>query len=208
VDLYQILDVAHDATAEEIRAAYLKLRSSAHPDKQGDAAQFIRIQKAYDVLSDEQRRMEYDATGNTDAINDSKAQTTLIEMLVSTINNLNPDAQDPLIFVRNCIVSSWPNIQAMIKKFEANISRQEKFIKRITRKNGKENFLTQSLQHGIELMRKQIAECVQQIALGEEMLIMLKEFEYDLPQQPSMQAAWFIDHKLVLQPPLPQGESP
>ena len=35
----------------------------AHPDKGGDAAQFARIQRAYDVLSDDGKRASYDATG-------------------------------------------------------------------------------------------------------------------------------------------------
>lgn len=194
MNLYQILDVAHDATPEEIRDAYRKMRSSSHPDKQGDASMFIRIQKAYDVLSDERRRAEYDATGNTDVISDSKAQTTLIELIVSTINNLNPDQQNPLLIVRNGIVQSRANIQNQIKQYEVNIGRHEKFCKRIIRKGGKENFLTQSLQHGIELMRKQIAECVMQIAMGEEMLLILDEFEYDLPKQELVgKLIWYND---------------
>lgn len=201
MNLYQILDVAHDATQEEIRDAYRKMRSSAHPDKHGDASMFIRIQKAYDVLSDEKRRMEYDATGNTDAINDSKAQTTLIEMITSTINNLNPDQQNPLLIVRSGIIASRAQIQAKIKHYEASIARHEKFCKRIIRKNGKENFLTQSLQHGIELMRKQIAECVMQIAMGEEMLVILDEFEYDLPTQQATVGQWISFNQQVFMPP-------
>ena len=158
---------------------------------------FIRIQKAYDVLSDERRRAEYDATGSVDAIPDSKAQTTLIELVISAINTLD-DAHDPLQIVRHGIIQGRDNQQQQIKRHEASIRRHEKLCKRIIRKNGGDNFLVASLQHGIEVMRKRIAECVVNISLGQEMLVLLDEFEYDMPKQESAQGVRYINLQQIV----------
>jgi curved DNA-binding protein len=60
MDHYQTLGVAKSATADEIKKAYRRLASKHHPDKGGDTAKFQEIQTAYDVLSDDAKRQEYD----------------------------------------------------------------------------------------------------------------------------------------------------
>jgi len=59
-DYYQILGVSKNASQEDIKKAYRKLASKHHPDRGGDTKKFQEIQVAYDVLSDSQRRAEYD----------------------------------------------------------------------------------------------------------------------------------------------------
>ncbi len=69
-DLYEVLGVARDATEEAIRKAYRGLAKKHHPDlNPGDAAAeetFKRVQRAYDILSDAEKRRQYDA-GEIDA---------------------------------------------------------------------------------------------------------------------------------------------
>ncbi|MFE1322467.1 molecular chaperone DnaJ [Kitasatospora phosalacinea] len=63
-DYYKVLGVPKDATAAEIKKTYRKLAREFHPDaNKGDAKaeeRFKDISEAYDVLSDEKRRKEYD----------------------------------------------------------------------------------------------------------------------------------------------------
>lgn len=62
MDYYKILNIAENASKDEIKTAYRKLASKHHPDRGGDTATFQNIQQAYDVLSDDRKRAEYDAS--------------------------------------------------------------------------------------------------------------------------------------------------
>jgi curved DNA-binding protein len=66
-DYYQILGVSRQAKKSEIKKAYRKLAQKYHPDKNpGDKAaeeQFKRINEAYEVLSDDEKRAKYDQFG-------------------------------------------------------------------------------------------------------------------------------------------------
>jgi len=65
-DYYQILGVAKSASADEIKKAYRKLALQFHPDKNKTKeadAKFKEVTKAYEVLSDAQKKQTYDQFG-------------------------------------------------------------------------------------------------------------------------------------------------
>lgn len=67
-DYYEILGVARDAPEEEIRRAYRKLALQYHPDRnQGNPeaeAKFKEATEAFSVLSDKEKRVQYDRFGH------------------------------------------------------------------------------------------------------------------------------------------------
>jgi molecular chaperone DnaJ len=62
--LYDTLGVPKGASADEIKKAYRKLARQHHPDQGGDETRFKEVQTAYDVLSDPEKRKQYDAFGS------------------------------------------------------------------------------------------------------------------------------------------------
>src|ERR1044071_1199357 len=66
-DLYEVLGIKRDANDDEIKRAYRSLAREHHPDRNpGDKqaeAKFKEVQEAYDVLSDKNKRAQYDQFG-------------------------------------------------------------------------------------------------------------------------------------------------
>ena len=67
-DYYEVLGVIKSASAEEIKKTYRKLALKYHPDRnKGDKtaeAKFKEYSEAYHVLSDKERRANYDQFGH------------------------------------------------------------------------------------------------------------------------------------------------
>ncbi len=68
IDYYRVLGVSRQSTDAEIKRAYRKLAREHHPDRRGGcrSEEFIRIQEAYEVLSDPARRRRYHRFGDPD----------------------------------------------------------------------------------------------------------------------------------------------
>ncbi len=66
-DLYELLGVSRDAEADAIKKAYRRLARQLHPDVNPDPAaqdKFKQVTAAYEVLSDPQKRANYDRGGD------------------------------------------------------------------------------------------------------------------------------------------------
>ncbi len=63
-DYYKTLGIEKGASQDEVKKAFRKLAHKYHPDKgTGDEAKFKEINEAYQVLSDEKKRQQYDQFG-------------------------------------------------------------------------------------------------------------------------------------------------
>ncbi|MFM2408357.1 MAG: hypothetical protein RL358_1099 [Pseudomonadota bacterium] len=76
-NLYNILGIAPNATPDEIKKRYRAMAMRFHPDRNSDEGAQVRfnaIQKAYEVLSDAQRRADYDQKFNDRIVLDAEAE--------------------------------------------------------------------------------------------------------------------------------------
>jgi DnaJ family protein A protein 2 len=62
-DLYGLLKLQKNASIDEVKKAYRKEALVKHPDRGGNKEEFQKMQAAYEVLSDPDKRAHYDATG-------------------------------------------------------------------------------------------------------------------------------------------------
>lgn len=65
-ELYDILEVPKTASNDEIKKAYRKKALKLHPDKGGNPEEFKKLNHAYEILSDSEKRQIYDNTGSTE----------------------------------------------------------------------------------------------------------------------------------------------
>ncbi|MFC1940733.1 DnaJ domain-containing protein [Chloroflexota bacterium] len=96
-DYYQILNICQDASAEDIKKAFRRLALQYHPDRNPEnvweaGEKFKEINEAYEVLSDEQRRWQYDRLASLssypritmtmeDIFNENLGSESVLEML-------------------------------------------------------------------------------------------------------------------------------
>lgn len=74
--LYDVLGLKKDATEQDIKVAYKKLAMKYHPDRGGEEDKFKEVGRAYDILSNEEKRDIYDRLGeegieNIDQVNNA-----------------------------------------------------------------------------------------------------------------------------------------
>ncbi len=63
MDYYKTLGISHNASSAEIKKAYYELAHKYHPDKGGDEKKMKEINEAYQVLSDKEKKSQYDKFG-------------------------------------------------------------------------------------------------------------------------------------------------
>jgi curved DNA-binding protein CbpA len=132
--LYEELGVARDADPEVIKRAYRRRAKETHTDKGGDREEFHKVQRAYDVLSDPERRSHYDATGDAggDAQDqESQDRLAVVEIWQTAIAHLDP-WDDLVEWVRQIIEQSKPRLQDSIEKANGQRKRFEDMLGRLS----------------------------------------------------------------------------
>lgn len=89
--LYEELGVTRKSSSDEIKKAYRKLALKNHPDKGGDSEKFKKIQAAYDILSDPDKKSKYDQFGLEGVQNDNMAtdETNIFESFFGSRRGFN-----------------------------------------------------------------------------------------------------------------------
>jgi len=110
-DYYSILGLNKNANDNDIKKAYRKLALKHHPDRGGDEKKFKEIQKAYEVLSDNDKKMRYDQFGDE---NNGGLEDMFSHMFQGGFQQKRK--QNPNIIVNVTILEAWKGCKKEITK--------------------------------------------------------------------------------------------
>jgi len=97
MNLYEELGIDKNADGPTIKKAYRQAASKHHPDRDGGSHdKFVRVQKAYDTLSNDESRAHYDATGEETKRQGPSIQEIVAQLFVQIVAQLDTQYQDPV----------------------------------------------------------------------------------------------------------------
>ena len=186
-DLYDELGVTGDATADDIKAAYRAQAKKLHPDAGGDSEKFGALQKAYDVLSDPERRQRYDETGATETSDpeyrvDAQARQLFADMLVQIID-LEAVSFDPLQELRVKARQAIAIAKAEIANIKSKKKRTERLAKKFKAK-GKRDLPGDILKHMAGRFDQAMNAQNERIDVMNKLLAIVDEYEFTPDPKP------------------------
>jgi curved DNA-binding protein CbpA len=143
VNPYETLNVPRDATPEQVKRAYRKASSAAHPDREGgNPERMAQVNAANDILSDPAKRKRYDETGDTGSTRtpESMAAANLTALLSQILED----------FDSNIIVKARKLIHGASSDHEREIADLESKLRKLrTRRDKITSHDPQDLVHAL-----------------------------------------------------------
>lgn len=136
---YETLGVKPDATTDDIKANYRRAAAKAHPDKGGSNEEMARVNRAYAVLSDADKRAHYDQTGEESSQPDDAVTTTLAELFDMAISGCDGDV---VAFCNSRINDALEELDSREKSAKRSIAKLTKKRDRVRAKGNIENLYT------------------------------------------------------------------
>lgn len=182
--LYDDLAIDEKATPDQIKKAFRKKAKQTHPDNGGKSDEFRAIAKAYNILSDEEKRKRYDNGENPDHINQSNTHEQQVLSTVFCIFNNIVDQNIDLIhnnlfdIIRQTLQANQQNFRAEKNKNQKNIERYTNILRRIKKKD-KSHIFIQLLDDKIKGCNAIIIQLDDNINVCEDALKLIEECEYE-----------------------------
>lgn len=185
MNYYELLGVSPNASTEDIRRAYKLKAQVHHPDKEGgDEALFKQIQKAYEVLSDPERRQKYDLGQEDDNVPPIRnmAVQTLVGIFINAIDNHEQiESVDLIEVVTNSIHANTRET----KRRKSQLDRTKLKYLRAQEKlkfKGESNFLNQALERSLGELQLAVQNMERQELINAEMILILQDYSFDLSE--------------------------
>jgi DnaJ-class molecular chaperone len=186
MDHYQTIGVDRNASQEEIKKAYREKSKELHPDANGgDDKGFAALGKAYEILSDPEKRKRYDETGSDNANNDEDMANSLISKLTLTfVENVGNVGEISLTeFISTYLKDQKKRGEEEIKASEAILERTTNASNRIAKKGQGLNIILLTLQTKINFITSDIKNHKNNLLVFERALELIKEYEYTLEEK-------------------------
>lgn len=185
---YEVLGVANNATAEQIKAAYRRKCKEHHPDRaHGDDAKMLEVRAAYDVLKDPKRRALFDSSGSTadPAILKRDAENTVCFWFRNFMLE-GDDSLDPIPAIKRKLRELEAQHREALRTLQQQLKRAEcrKSLVRLKAGAERENSYTIIAESLIEEIKRGLTGCKAAIAVIPLALEILDSYESDSPRSP------------------------
>lgn len=174
---YETLGIDKTADAAAIKAAYKSAAQKHHPDKGGDEEKFKAITKAYEILSDPQKRARYDTGKDPEGATEAQREEALSALFLSVLDKFG-DSIDIIEEMRAHFRKQKQTIAADITITRQLIRKREKIIGKVIRKSG-ENFIVVHMRRDIAQKQAMIQGCEKMLLQCDELLEDLKDYVYE-----------------------------
>lgn len=194
---YETLGVPSDATPAQIKAAFRKLASQHHPDREGgDAQKSAAVNDAYAVLSDAERRARYDA-GERDARPPTAEEQHELRVLMMLNAAMNDALDEPMTetlgivsTVRKALRTAAKNAKDGSAKAMADAARLERMKAKVQRKAAAGHDIVSELIDGrISKIRDLAAQATKESRELTDALARLDDYLEDAPSNASASSA-------------------
>lgn len=206
-DPYKVLGVKSTATDKQIKAAYRKQCTACHPDKHAAKdelernayhQQFLRVQWAYELLSDPQERAFYDEHGFTKTQCDdtpiSKIDQTIIDIFREVFDprGQDPSRRDLVKDIRLAITDRRIKVRESLRSMQATLDRMVRLEGRFLRKGVPHNALARSIRADIEQLGRLIAAQEEESAHLLECLKEIETYTYTSDGKPDVEGIFRV----------------
>lgn len=186
-DLYQILGLTKDCSAEDIKQQFRTLARQHHPDMGGDEELFKKINYAYEILSDPVRRKDYDDTGNTQRPIDinHEAIVNLSGLFFSIIPNFDPNTGNIIDIIKQEIVKTQQAIERDKINCNVYITKLELTKGKIRKKTEyTENIFYSFADNQLQARHNDLKIMDRKLEIAREMLQILDDYMYGFIELP------------------------
>lgn len=176
-DLYEVLNVDKDASAEEIKKSYRKKAQESHPDSaSGNAEVFKQVHLAYDTLGNPESRKNYDETGSTERSASllDEAEKYLLSIFDHVIT-LVDEHNDYIALARQGLDAGVEDEQRQVRISRKQIDKLERKSGRIKVKDG-DNLYQMLLDSKIQELHEKVEHKLKRIAILEESKKLLENY--------------------------------
>ncbi|HEY1127957.1 MAG TPA: DnaJ domain-containing protein [Roseateles sp.] len=189
-DYYEVLGVSRDATPDQVKAAFRRARSAAHPDRHGGSEEAMKlVNLAHDCLTDPERRAIYDATGVdqpsgdqvkelTEQLLDKQASDSLRMLLAQLIEEL--DGWELLDTARKLTADQITKLQRSIGQAKGRVQKLTAKLGRVRVKSGT-NLVEEVMQAAIDKANTQVENDEATLRIVQRCQQLLGDYDADKP---------------------------
>lgn len=187
---YDVLGVANTASAADIKRAYRRKSSRAHPDRKGGSAQDMQqINRAYALLSDETKRAQYDSTGQEEFTPvEQTARMNFAQLVPKMLDEYaNAIEFDLVAKLREVVTNSRATIEAQTTAQRRKLDKIERVLKKRLKPNANADpMLVWLIEQQVMQARARLAELERGCEVGGVMLKMLEGYGWEADPQVSV----------------------